>query len=207
MPILLSGNFYVFKNRFGNNPSSVYLFKKYMFRFSDKAKLELPIQVYSAAAIKREEASYREAANNPVWQKEYATNIDELILEAKSDGVIPILLMLPEPVFENAPQEVKDFESKDGEGSWSWDSRLDFSKNIRTLQMNLAKKHNTPIIDINKVFDKYNDRYKEKLELFTDDVHLSDKGNTLISQTLLPHIKKIVKEIKTKKELQKSENN
>ena len=196
----LAWQFYVFKNRFGNNPILFYLFKKIMFRYSGAGKLQLPILVFSAADVQREQNSYEEAANNQVWQNEYTANIDELILEAKADGVIPILIMFPAPVFENAPQEAKDFDHMDGDGAWPWNSRLVFLKNIRALQMNLAKKHNIPIIDVNKAFDKYNDNYEEKFNLFTDDVHLSEKGNTLIAQTLLPRIKKIVQEIKIKKE-------
>lgn len=75
------------------------------------------------------------------------------------------------------------------DGSNEVDEDLDlFAKAIR----NLAEKNNLPLCDLRKAFIDYeiknNVENKEKNILTLDKVHLNEKGNQLVAQTMMPFI-------------------
>ena len=135
---------------------------------------------------------YMKAAVNPAWQEEYRTNMQELISIAKSDGVIPALIIFPSPHFENAPFSAKDFADKDLGMTDLWDPYVISLGIIREILKQLAIKNDIPIIDVNKRFEEENHDIKKKFSYFVDKMHLTPKGNTLIAKTMAPSIKNIL---------------
>ena len=117
-----------------------------------------------------------------------------MISIAKSDGVVPVLIIFPSPVYENAPPEAKIYAATDISLKGTWEAFVIALGHIRRNLRELAEENNIPIIDVNSSFEKLNDNYKGKFELFIDSMHLTPKGNKLIAETMLKPIKIIAKQ-------------
>ena len=137
---------------------------------------------------------YIRVADETGWQEEYRKNIQNLISLAKSENVVPVIIVFPAPEFEGAPQEVKDFANLDLNMAGRWDGVIKFLSNIRKIQRDLAQSNNVPLIDVNAEFEKFNGDYKNKFKFFTDKMHLTPKGNKLIAEAMLQPIRNIIKE-------------
>ena len=74
-----------------------------------------------------------------------------------------------------------------------WDGFVISLKYIRAILKELAKKNNIPLIDVNQRFEKENHNFIKKFSYFTDRMHLTPEGNTLIAETMVPSIKNIIK--------------
>ncbi|MBK50001.1 MAG: hypothetical protein CL768_03070 [Chloroflexi bacterium] len=139
---------------------------------------------------------YISGANDLSWQNEYRENIQELILSAKSDGVIPIIILFPAPYFKDAPPEAKLWANEFLDMARRWDGFLIFMDNIRKIQMDLAQKNQVPLIDVKPRFDLYDNDYKKKFKYFVDRMHLHPEGNRLIAEVMLDPIKKVIQKMK-----------
>jgi lysophospholipase L1-like esterase len=137
-------------------------------------------------------------ADSPVWQAEYKGNLQALIDEARKDGCIPVLIMLPSPTFPGAPKEAKDFADADLNMSGRWEAMVVALQAIRKNLHQLARENQIPLIDVNQAFDQYNQDHKAKFKLFVDRMHLTKEGNTLIATTMYPEIKALVEGIRRK---------
>lgn len=136
--------------------------------------------------------NYLVGASETAWQEEYKTNMRELIQLAKSDGVSLIIIIFPSPQFDDAPMEAKEFADKDLVMSGNWDAYTLFLKTIRKIQRDLSVEHNIPLIDANSPFSKMNQDYKKKFSYFTDPMHLTPEGNTLVAREMAPALKNII---------------
>ena len=143
---------------------------------------------------------YIKEADNLKWQKEYKSNIQELIDLAKSDGVIPVLILYPSPQFRTTSREIKEFANHDLNMAGRWDAFVTQLQITRKIMRDLAKKNNIDIFDVNSEFDKFNTDFKKKFLFFIDRMHLSIAGNKLIAQAMLPSMQKTVNSVITSKE-------
>ncbi|MBK50000.1 MAG: hypothetical protein CL768_03065 [Chloroflexi bacterium] len=139
---------------------------------------------------------YLRKARSQVWQNEHRDNIQELISVAKADGVIPVLIIFPSPQFENASSEVKSYADQDINMAGNWDAFVIALRHIRSNLRVLAEENGIPLIDVNNSFEKLNNDYKAKFNLFVDRQHLTPKGNTVIAETMLDPIRNIIKQRK-----------
>lgn len=135
---------------------------------------------------------YFKESENKRWIDEHKDNLNELILASKSDGVVPVLINFPSPFFENASLDAKKYADQDIDMAGLWDAYVIAMGHARSNLRELAKSNNIPLIDVNIAFEKLNDDYKAKFKIFTDKMHLVPAGNTLIAETMLDPIKKIV---------------
>ena len=135
---------------------------------------------------------YIAGANHLSWQKEYRENIQELILSAKLDGVIPVMILFPMPFFKGATTETKVWANEFLDMAHRWDGFVIFMDNIRKIQIDLAQKNQIPLVDVKLGFDQYDSDYKKKFKLFTDRMHLRPEGNRLIAEMMLDPIKNII---------------
>lgn len=131
-------------------------------------------------------------ANNVNWQNEYRDNIQELILSAKSDGVIPVMILFPAPFIKGAPPEAKFWANDFLDMDHRWDGFIIFMDNIRKIQMDLAQKNQIPLIDVKPRFAEYDNDYKKKFKYFLDRMHLHPDGNRLIAEVMLGPIKELL---------------
>lgn len=135
-------------------------------------------------------------ARDPRWLDEYEQNLQELIDLAKKDGVVPMLILFPSPHFPNASEEVKRYADEDLNMGGRWDAFVIALEGIRERLHRLADRNKIPLIDANAEFDKLNADYKEKFELFTDRMHLTEEGDKLLAKAMYPCVKATVERVR-----------
>ena len=135
-------------------------------------------------------------ARDPQWLDEYEQNLQELIDLAKKDGVVPMLIKFPSPQFPNASEEVKRWADEDLNMWGRWDAFVIALDAIRERQRRLAERNRIPLVDANAEFDKLNGDYKEKFELFTDRMHLTEEGDKLLAKAIYPCMKATVERVR-----------
>lgn len=136
---------------------------------------------------------YMRGADDPRWQTEYETNLQKLIDQTKSDGVVPALILFPSPHYENASAEAKSWADRDLNMAGRWDAFVIALRNMRRILKKLAAENNVPLIDAMTPFENHNDDYKNKFLFFVDRMHLAKEGNECIARAMYPPLKDIIR--------------
>jgi lysophospholipase L1-like esterase len=118
----------------------------------------------------------------------YEENLEKMIAALREKGVQAILLTRPTVAMLDMKQE--DIARHNiffpyFAGSYSLGKLLSLHRAYNRSVMRIAKKYDVPLVDLDKMFDRY-----DKRPLFWDTMHPSEKGQQLIAGFLAEEISK-----------------
>ena len=133
--------------------------------------------------------------NKNNWLDEWIINITDIFNLCKTNGIKVFFLSHIHPMFINATPEAKKYADKDIGMDGMFDALVKFHKILREESINLCLKNNMTFLDIAADFEKLNskfsgpDYYKNRFSWFTDRVHITEKGNEFIANSIYNKIK------------------
>lgn len=135
--------------------------------------------------------------NDPIhdrWLETWRRNVFQIVDIAKNNGIKVILVDYPalartgaEPNEKSLTYQQTRIESERYYNFWARAKNL-LSEYIH----NMAEEKKVPVVEASRLFDKYSG--KERLHLFTDEIHLTQEGDLALANCVADEIEKLKEE-------------
>lgn len=158
------------------------LYQQIRIRIIDKY-MKNPFDLYEKAIDK----------NDPIrdrWLQTWRKNVFQIIDIAKNNGIKVILVDYPGLARTGADSDEKSLVYQ--QARISCERYYNFWARAKELLSeyihNMAEEKKIPVVEASKLFDKYSG--KERVSLFVDEIHLSEKGDFILANYVADEIEK-----------------